>query len=83
MAEKKFTEEEMEILRDAFDAIDENENGFIERSELKSLLKEVADSLGERFNAEEAEKEFTKADTDNNNKIDFNEFVSNLSDYVI
>ena len=79
----KFTAEQMELLKDAFSGIDEDDSGFIEKRELINLYKEVASELGEAFDLKKAESDFTQSDTNGDNKIDFDEFVQNLSHFVI
>ena len=79
----KFTNDQIELLKDAFNGIDENDNGYIEKNELIALYKEIATEMGEAFDLAKAEEDFHKSDEDNNDKIDFNEFVKNLSHFVL
>ena len=80
---QNFTDEQKTLLRDAFNGIDEDDSGYIEKRELINLYKEVADELGEPFDMDKAEADFKKSDTNGDGKIDFNEFVANLSHFVI
>jgi len=73
----------MELLRDAFNGIDEDDSGFIEKGELFTLYKEIASEMGETFDKSQAEKDFLKCDEDKNGKIDFKEFVKHLSHFVV
>ena len=79
----KFSSEQLELLRDAFNGIDEDDSGYIERMELISLYKEVAAELGEPFDQSKAEEDFVKTDTNKDGRIDFDEFVNNLSHFVL
>ena len=83
MATGNFTEEQMELLKDAFSGIDEDDSGFIEKTELVTLYKEIASEMGESFDLAKAEEDFEKCDEDQNGKIDFDEFVKHLSHFVI
>ena len=78
-----FNEKQMDLLRDAFNGIDEDDSGFIEKGELITLYKEIACEMGENFDLGKAEEDFAKCDEDNNGKIDFDEFVKHLSHFVI
>ncbi len=78
-----FTEEQMELLRDAFSGIDEDDSGFIEKSELVTLYREISTEMGEQFDLVKAEQDFEKCDEDKNGKIDFDEFVKHLSHFVL
>jgi len=78
-----FTPEQMDLLRDAFSGIDEDDSGFIEKSELITLYKEIAEEMGEVFDSEKAEEDFLKCDEDQNGKIDLEEFIKHLSHFVI
>ena len=80
---ERFNQEQLEMLKDAFCGIDENDNGFIEKGELINFYKEVATEMGESFDLSKAEEDFEKCDEDGNQKIDFNEFVKHLSHFVI
>ena len=59
----KFSAEQLELLKDAFSGIDEDDSGFIEQKELVNLYKEVAEELGEKFDLEKAKEDFSKSDT--------------------
>ena len=73
----------MALLKDAFDGIDEDSSGFIEKGELVVLYKEIAAEMGEQFDLAKAEEDFSKCDEDDNGKIDFDEFVKHLSHFVV
>ena len=78
-----FTEEQLQLLRDAFNGIDEDDSGYIEKHELITLYKEIANEMGEQFDLVKAEADFAKCDEDKNGKIDFDEFIKHLSHFVI
>eukprot|EP00924_Labyrinthula_sp_SR-Ha-C_P006739 snap_masked-scaffold_29-processed-gene-3.6-mRNA-1 protein AED:0.33 eAED:0.33 QI:0/-1/0/1/-1/1/1/0/173 len=57
-------------LRQSFANFDSNNNGFIDKNELKELLK----SFNLEFTEERFEELFLKLDTDKNGQVDFKEF---------
>ena len=54
---QNFTDEQKTLLRDAFNGIDEDDSGYIEKRELMNLYREVSEELGEVFDPEKAEKD--------------------------
>lgn len=62
---------DMEELRDNFDHFDKDGNGTIEKSEFKRLLL----ALGAEMEPEEIDIGFDIIDADNNQRIDFDEFI--------
>ena len=78
-----FTPEQMELLRDAFSGIDQDDSGFIDKSELVTLYQEISQEMGEAFDLAKAEADFEKCDEDKNGKIDFDEFIKHLSHFVL
>jgi len=56
-------------LREAFNKVDTNSNGYLDHKEIAEVLKEV----GVEASPEELEKFFTEVDTDHDNQISFEE----------
>lgn len=79
----KFTPEQHALLKDAFDGIDEDDSGFIEKKELITLYKEIAAQMGDEFDLEKAEQDFNNCDDNNDGVIDLEEFKKHLSHFVI
>ncbi|XP_069114937.1 uncharacterized protein [Argopecten irradians] len=70
------TQEEREAdLQSAFKMIDKNKNGYISIKEFRSLLKNV----GDRLSDEEVAEMIALVDTDNDGKLNYEEFVKILS----
>jgi Ca2+-binding EF-hand superfamily protein len=68
--EGKLTGEEIMLMRNAFDALDEDHSGKIDAGELGSLSAE----LGQPMEAHEVAEVLTEIDADNSGQVDFNEF---------
>ena len=79
----KFSKEDMDILRDAFDSIDTNENGFIEKRELATLIKKTCEDVEAEFNMDLVDSDFRNSDDNHDQKLSFDEFVEHLHDYVV
>ncbi|KAF9562736.1 hypothetical protein EC968_005155 [Mortierella alpina] len=66
-----FSEPELSSFRESFDAFDKDKDGSISKSELRSLLRLV----GEKYHAAAITDSMDKFDTNNDQKIDFDEFL--------
>ncbi|KAJ8254890.1 hypothetical protein GJAV_G00198500 [Gymnothorax javanicus] len=72
----KISKEELEELREAFEKVDLNSNGFISNSELQDLLKEANLPLPGYKVREIIQNLMKEGDTDKDGQISFDEFVS-------
>jgi len=63
--------EQLSKVKEAFDAIDTNKSGFIERSE----FKDVMEALGMKMSQEEVTQVFKSFDVNDNQKLEFQEYV--------
>merc|ERR1712150_357761 len=61
-------------IREAFKIFDRDGNGYIDAKE----LKDVVTRMGECLTAEEADEFLQKADTNEDGKLDYNEFLEML-----
>ena len=61
-------------IREAFKIFDRDGNGYIDAKE----LKDVVPRMGECLTAEEADEFLQEADTNNDGKLDYNEFLTML-----
>jgi len=61
-------------IREAFKIFDRDGNGYIDAKE----LKDVVTRMGECLTAEEADEFLQEADTNNDGKLDYNEFLTML-----
>ena len=67
-----FVAHQWKTVKEAFDKIDSNKNGVIEKNELKVMLTELdIDASEERLNTL-----FDELDTDKNGEVDFKEFTN-------
>ena len=62
-------EEEMSV---AFKMFDKDKNGYIERDELKQMMTK----LGEKLTDGEIDEMMKEADTDNDGRVNYNEFLA-------
>ena len=62
-------EEEMKM---AFKMFDKDENGYIEKDELKQMMAK----LGEKLTDGEIDEMMKEADTDNDGRVNYNEFLA-------
>ena len=72
----KLSTDQQKELRIAFEALDENKDGFINRDELTKLLK----NLGDEINDQVIDEMMKMADTDNDGKVCFTEFCNAVSE---
>jgi len=72
---KELAIEEDDDIQQAFKAFDLNKDGFIDGSELKTVLER----LGEKLTESEVADIIKDADKDNDGKLNFNEFLSMMS----
>merc|ERR1719464_1477037 len=71
MAPKLKPDHSNEELKEAFDAIDRDQSGYINSDELLLMLW----GIGQRVNEEELVNAIKKADKDGNQRVNFNEFL--------
>ncbi|CAL4150143.1 unnamed protein product [Meganyctiphanes norvegica] len=64
-----------EEIRNAFQQVDKNGNGFISTSEFKQVIT----NFGGNFTDEEIEEIIQEIDTDGDDKIDYNEFYKMMT----
>ena len=72
MAKNKPSEEQLDELREAFDYNDRDGDGRIELTEFSAMLDELEADMSKR----ETEIGFQDIDTNDDQLIDFNEFVA-------
>lgn len=71
-----------EEMVEAFKLFDRNEDGFISRDELKTMMTVLADKLvGEEISDEDLEGMLVQADQDGDNLISYREFVEILKNH--
>ena len=68
----KLSAEQIAELRKAFDVMDANKDGVVTKEELKNLLK----GLGEDVTDEVVDEMIAIADTNNDGKVQFEEFCN-------
>ena len=56
----------------AFKMFDKDENGYIEKDELKQMMAK----LGEKLTDGEIDEMMKEADTDNDGRVNYNEFLA-------
>ncbi|KAF9184839.1 hypothetical protein BGZ51_003104 [Haplosporangium sp. Z 767] len=66
-----FSEEEINGLKESFNAFDRDGNGSINSSELRSLLRIV----GEKYHSQSIKDHMEEFDVNKDQKIDFAEFL--------
>ncbi len=67
----ELSKEDISEIKDHYDFFDKNGNGSIDLNEFKQLLKVLAPASTN----DNAERGFATIDTDNNDLIDFDEFL--------
>ena len=83
------TKDELQVVvREIFDAIDTNKNGFLEKSELRTVAGNLHAKMTEgkadakEFNEEKFEKGFTMMDKSGDGKISFDEAFTALTNFA-
>ncbi|KAG0376974.1 Allograft inflammatory factor 1-like [Mortierella sp. AD032] len=66
-----FSQEQIASFKESFDTFDQNHDGTINATELRSLLRIV----GENNNSKDVSKAMQEFDTNKDNHIDFDEFL--------
>ena len=64
-------------MKEAFKIFDRNKNGYIEKSELKS----VTTTMGQCLTDEEFAEFWREADVNNDGKLDYDEFIKIIQKY--
>ena len=59
-------------MKMAFTMFDKDKNGYIERDELKQMMSK----LGEKLTDGEIDEMMKEADTDNDGRVNYNEFLA-------
>ena len=59
-------------MKVAFTMFDKDKNGYIERDELKQMMTK----LGEKLTDGEIDEMMKEADTDNDGRVNYNEFLA-------
>ncbi|OMH81054.1 Calmodulin [Zancudomyces culisetae] len=70
-----FSGEEVDEFREAFSLFDQDNDGYVSKAELGSVLR----SLNRTITENELQELFVQADSDNDGKVNFNEFVKIMS----
>ena len=70
MNKNKEVDDDMAMIKEAFDLFDKDSDGTIELSELKAVMND----LGRSVSDEELEEMMNDVDADGNGSIDFDEF---------
>ncbi|KAF9291369.1 hypothetical protein BGZ68_004230 [Mortierella alpina] len=73
-----FSQHEISQFKESFAAFDTDKNGSINKSELRSLLRIV----GEKYHATAISESMNEFDTNNDQLIDFDEFLVLVSKLV-
>merc|ERR1712046_368793 len=71
-----FDDKMIDIIKQQFDLIDTDDSGFLDHDELKQLYKQ----LGFETSETEIQEMIEKCDKDKNGQVDFEEFLSALSE---
>ncbi|CAI5703307.1 unnamed protein product [Peronospora effusa] len=74
-ASQRTTTLNMDMFRETFALFDKDESGCIDQDELKNMLL----ALGQQLSSSEIDEIMRQADTDNDGKISFTEFVSMMN----
>ncbi|KAG8783823.1 hypothetical protein FRC15_004477 [Serendipita sp. 397] len=73
---REMTKEQMATLKDDFNAYDKNGDGFITKEEFASVMK----AAGMELSDAELNKIIDDLDVDGNRKIDFKEFLGQMTE---
>ncbi|CAN6298011.1 unnamed protein product [Urochloa humidicola] len=76
MAHKLYNTDSEEKLREAFDVIDKDQDGYISATELRQVMT----NLGEKVTDQEVEEMMREADTDGDGRVSFEEFKRRMLD---
>ncbi|CAN6303766.1 unnamed protein product [Urochloa humidicola] len=76
MAHKLKNTDLEEKLREAFDVIDKDQDGYISATELRQVMT----NLGEKVTDQEVEEMMREADTDGDGRVSFEEFKRRMLD---
>ena len=76
MGETTFSEEEMQVFRKLFDDWDGNKDGVIQKEEIGPALRAAGADPSEK----EISEFMTRADTNNDGVVDFNEFTNMIEE---
>ncbi|CAL4918729.1 unnamed protein product [Urochloa decumbens] len=76
MARKLKDTDSEEKLREAFDVIDKDQDGYISATELRQVMT----NLGEKVTDQEVEEMMREADTDGDGRVSFEEFKRRILD---
>ncbi|CAL4944056.1 unnamed protein product [Urochloa decumbens] len=76
MARKLKDTDSEEKLREAFDVIDKDQDGYISATELRQVMT----NLGEKVTDQEVEEMMREADTDGDGRVSFEEFKRRMLD---
>ncbi|KAG0334326.1 hypothetical protein BG000_008418 [Podila horticola] len=78
MASEGFTQDELDNYKECFRIFDKDENGAINATELRALLKLV----GEKVHAQSIADNMKEFDLNNDKQIDFEEFLLLVTKYI-
>ena len=76
MAQNSSESHSKEELLEAFDVFDKNNDGFIDREELKRVM----DTLDQEITDQEAEEMINECDINGDGKVDYHEFVKMMNE---
>jgi calmodulin len=74
----KFTEKEIQELKEAFKMFDKDNSGSISQNELKSTIKQ----MGFQCDDQQIDSLMKKLDSDNSGTINFNEFLDLIANFT-
>ena len=71
------------IAKDAFEFADKDSNGYIDKEEFESCMKDVSESFGLIYpKKEKVDSEFERLDADKSGTIDFYEFKNYVKEII-
>ena len=72
-----------QIARVAFESVDTDHSGHIDKNELSKVMQQISGDLGtEPPTNEEVQEVLNHLDTDKSGQIDFNEFITLIKDVL-